>query len=308
MPSLPDYYQALGVAPTASADEIKKAYRKLARQHHPDRNPDDPKAEERFKEIQEAYDTLSDMEKRKVYDYRRTHPGGGRPGGYDDLFTGGGGRYRQNPDGTFVRFETTGSPFDFGGGAEEGGLGDFFSRMFGGEARSARQPPPRDAETELRLTFDQALRGGPTEVRIGDETIRLNIPRGVPNGYKIRLRGKGAPGAGGARGDLYVRFAVEPSSQFRREGDDLYLQETFTALEAMLGSERVITTPGGEKVKVTLPAGTQPGTRLRLRGKGVDRGDRAGDLYVEVNVSVPTRLTDAQREALRKAAEDAGLK
>lgn len=304
MPASPDYYNVLGVQPSASADEIKKAYRKLARDFHPDRNPDNPQAEERFKQVQEAYEALSDPEKRKVYDYRRTHPGGGS---YEDLFTQGGSRFRRNPDGTYVRFETTGSPFDFGGAEADGGLGDFFSRMFGGEGRT-RGPAPRDAETELRLTFEQALQGGKTDVRIGDETIRLNIPKGVANGFKIRLKGKGVPGAGGQRGDLYVRFAVEPSSRYRREGDDLYVQETFSALEAMLGSERVITTPGGERVKVTLPPGTQPGAKLRLRGQGVDRGDQKGDLYVEVNVSVPTKLTDKQREALRKAAEDAGVK
>ena len=304
MPASPDYYSTLGVSPSAGADEIKKAYRKMARQYHPDRNPDNPEAEEKFKEVQEAYDTLSDAEKRKIYDYRRTHPGGGS---IEDLFTGGGTRFRRNPDGTFVRFETTGSPFDFGGAEPEGGVGDFFSRIFGNEGRT-RGPAPRDAETELRLTFEQALKGGPTEVRIGDETLRLNIPKGVPNGYKIRLKGKGVPGAGGQRGDLYVRFVVTPSNQYRREGDDLYVQETFSALEAMLGAERVLTTPYGNKVKVTLPPGTQPGEKLRLRGQGVQRGDQKGDLYVEIGVAVPTKLTDKQREALRKAAEDAGVK
>ncbi len=304
MPVLPDYYAVLGLQPTATADDIKKAYRKLARAHHPDRNPDDPKAEERFKEVQEANDTLSDPEKRKAYDYRRKHPGGG---GFEDIFTPSGGRYGRRPDGSYVRFETSGSPFDFAPGAESDvGMGDFFSRMFGGEAR-ARGPATRDAETELRLSFEQALRGGPTEVRIGEETIRLNIPKGVANGFKIRLRGRGVPGAGGARGDLYVRFVVEPSPRYRREGDDLYMTESFSALEAMLGADRIITTPYGERVKMVLPPGTQPGEKLRLRGKGVDRGDKKGDLYVEIALSIPTKLTDVQRDALRKAAEKAGI-
>lgn len=305
MPTTPDYYAVLGVQPSAGADEIKKAYRKLARDFHPDRNPDNPQAEERFKEIQAAYDTLSDPEKRKVYDYRRRHPGGA--GGYEDIFSQGGSRFRRDPDGTYVRFETSGSPFDFGGAEPDGGLGDFFSRMFGGETRT-RGPAPRDAETELKLTFEQALQGGKTDVRIGDETIRLNIPKGVANGFKIRLKGKGVPGAGGQRGDLYVRFAVEPSPRYRREGDDLHVQETFSALEAMLGAERVLTTPYGNRVKVSLPPGTQPGEKLRLRGQGVERGEKKGDLYVDVNVSIPTRLTEQQREVLRKAAEEAGVK
>lgn len=317
MPAPKDYYAVLGVPDTASADAVKKAYRRLAREHHPDKNPGDQAAEERFKELQEAYDTLSDAEKRRVYDVRRKNP----QGGFDDFFTSAGGRYGARPDGTYVRFE--GAPYGGGAGGPFGGaaagedpglFGDLFGRIFGGGAPGGAPggagPRPggaRDTEAELRLTFEQALQGGPLDTRVGGEALRLTIPKGVPNGYKIRLRGRGPAGPGGPRGDLYVRFAVEPDPRFRRDGDDLTVVETISALEALLGTTRHVATAYGPRVKLTIPPGTQPGERLRLRGQGVDRGERKGDLYVEVAVAVPT-LTPEQRDALKKAADAAGIR
>ena len=286
-------YDVLGVPESASEDDIKKAYRRLARQHHPDRNPGDKAAEEKFKEVQEAYETLSDPDKRKAYDFRRRNPGGF--GGFEDVFTRSGGRYRSNAEGTFVRTDPFGDP-----GEDEGLFGDLFGRIFTGGGPTA-PPRPRDTEAEVQLTFEEALRGGAQEFKLGNHSIRLTVPRGVPNGFKIRLRGR-APGGG----DLYVRFRVGPHPRFRREGDDLIVTETITAFEAMLGATRTVTTAYGNRIKLTIPAGTQPGERLRVRGQGVDRGDRQGDLYVEVAVSIP-RLTDAQREAIQKAAGEAGL-
>ena len=316
MPQTKDYYDVLGVDEDASQREIKKAYRDLARKHHPDRNPDDEGAEERFKEIQEAYSVLSDEEKRQQYDARRKFGGfGGMNGGDRGSWSRG-----QN-----VRFE---QGRGFSGG---GGLGDIFESFFGGgggrspfeqqrqspfeqggprrqRRRRAQQQAGQDVETTLRLSFNEALRGGRKQVRLpGGETIRLKIPQGVRNGTKIRLRGKGQPGPSGQRGDLYVTFKVADHPRFERKGDDVYITETIGAFETMLGTERRIPTPYGQNIKLTIPAGTQPGEKLRLRGQGVKTDDGQGDLYVEVDVRVPDDLTDAQRTTLRDAAKEAGV-
>ena len=310
MPATKNYYDVLGVSEDAGAEEIKKAYRKLARKYHPDRNPDKPDAEERFKEVQEAYSVLSDEEKRTQYDQMRKYGGGFGGGGFE---TGNGNRFYRAPDGTYVRFETGGEPGDpFGGG----GFGDIFSSIFGGGEpqadpfgrRQRRTSRGRDVETTVRLSFDQALRGGKTEVQLPDgETVRLTIPKGVRSGFKIRLRDRGEPGPSGKRGDLYVTFDVASHPRFRREGNDLYVTETINAFEAMLGTTRSITNAYGKQIKVPIAAGTQPGDKLRLRGQGVRAEKRTGDLYVEIDVAVPEHLTDAQREAIRAAAEQAGL-
>lgn len=165
-----------------------------------------------------------------------------------------------------------------------------------------------DVEAQVRLTFDQALRGGTTEVRVpGSESVRLAVPMGVRSGLKVRVRGQGRDDGRGGRGDLYVTFRVDPSSRFRREGENLHRIETISALEAIVGTTRSITNAYGQTIKVHIPPGTQPGERLRLRGQGVSTKRRAGDLFVEVQVTVPRSLTDAQREALEQAARDAGL-
>lgn len=311
MPHTKDYYDILGVDEDASAKEIKKAYRDLARKYHPDRNPDKPKAEERFKEIQEAYSVLSDQEKRDQYDAQRRFGGfGGQQG-----FGQNGGRA---PGGGFdVRFEQ-GQP-----GEGFGGFGDIFNSFFGGGGQGGRGGQTRspfgqqqrrrakgnDVETTLRISFDDALRGGKREVTLPDgETIRIDIPKGVRSGFKIRLRNRGEPGPRGERGDLYVTFKVGDHPRFRRKGDDIYATETVDAIEAMLGTERRIPTPYGQRIKVTIPAGTQPGEKLRLRGQGVRTGAGSpGDLYVEVDVTIPDNLSEAQRDALRTAAEKANL-
>lgn len=318
MPETKDFYKILGVSETAKPDEIKKAYRKLAREYHPDRNPDKPGAEEKFKEIQEAYDTLSDAEKRKQYDAMRKNPFGFGGNGYP-----GGGRYYRNPDGSGVHFETTGDLGGFsdlfgGGAGGGGGFGDIFSRMFGGQTEEPQQPPfgrqtrrgapARDIETTLRLSFDQALQGGKTEVALPDgETIRINVPKGVGSGFKIRLKGRGKAGAGGKKGDLYVTFDVEPSPTFSREGNNLYTKVNINAFEAMLGTTRSITNAYGRTIKLTVPKGTQPGEKFRLKGQGVETEKEKGDLYVEVNIAVPKNLSPEQEETIRKAAKGAGL-
>ncbi len=320
MPTVKDYYDILGVNEKATAAEIKKAYRKLAREYHPDKNPDKAGAEEKFKEIQEANSVLSDEQKRKEYDARRKNPFGG----FGDGFSASGrrGEYR-TADGTHIRFDT-GSPFGgqspFGeespfGEGSGGSFSDIFSRFFGGEApedpfgrRRESRARGRDIETTLNLSFEEALKGGKTEVTLPDGTrVRIDIPQGVAGGYKIRLKGRGAEGPAGQRGDLYVTFNVQPSPHFRRDGDDLYTTVRVNAFEALFGVRRSVRTPYDKQIKITIPKGSQPRDRLRLRNQGVETAAGRGDLYVEIDVEIPKDLTAEQEKVLRAAAAKAGL-
>lgn len=317
MTAVKDYYKILGVGEKATADELKKAYRSLARQYHPDRNPDKPNAEERFKEVQEAYDTLSDEKKRRQYDLRRKNPFGFGNGGYR---TRAGNRYYRRPDGTYSRASGESpfgdsNPFDDGG---LGGFGDIFSRFFGGDDAQGQAPGDRGSaaetstdgkvETTLKLTFQQALRGGKTDVTLPDGTkVRINVPKGVRSGLRMRLRGQGNRRPNGQKGDLYVTFDIVDSQRFIREGDDLTTSLTISALEALFGTQKQIETAYGQKIKVTIPKGTQPGEKLRLRNLGVETEKSKGDLFVEIQVSIPKNLSTRQEDLLRQAAEKAGL-
>ncbi len=325
MASLPNYYETLGVSEDATAAQIKKAYRALARDHHPDSIPDNPEAEEKFKAVQEAYDALGDAAKRKQYDQMRRDPFAGRGFGGFNSDRPGGGRYHRAPDGTYVRVESTGfGPNEGYQFADEGmggigGLGDLFGQFFGGGGGAARgqdpfqgrrgpQPSTRggDIETRLEIPFEEALNGGKTEVTLpGGETVRITIPKGVEDATRVRLRGQGQTSPTGERGDLYLTFEVRPDPRFRREGRDLVTTATINVAEALLGTTRSITTAYGKTVRVTIPPGTQPGERLRLKGQGVQSGDGAGALFVEVEVSIPTSLQD--EAALRAWAEKEGL-
>ena len=285
MAEVTDYYLLLGVPETASPEAIKRAYRTLARDSHPDRNPHDPEAEERFKTVQRAYYVLSDAARRVAYDQARLSPFGGLGGGLD-------GRVRPS----------AGRSSAFG----PDGYDPLLSLFFGDEPGTSDRGT--DIEAQVKLTFDQALRGGKTEVRLVDgETVRLSVPKGVRSGLKVRVRGRGRTNPSGHRGDLYVTFRVDPVARFRREGDNLHVVEIVSAVEAMLGTTRTITNAYGQAVKVQIPPGTQPGERLRLRGQGVETSTRRGDLFVEVQVTVPRSLTDEQREALEEAARRVGL-
>jgi molecular chaperone DnaJ/curved DNA-binding protein len=281
MAEVTDYYELLGVPETASTDTIKKAFRARALTSHPDHNPGDPSAENRFKLIQRAYHVLSDSRLREAYDQARVLSfGGARSWLSDDRPPAG---YRVSDD-----FDPLASLF----------FGD------------ARETPDHgaDAEAQVRLTFDQSLRGGTTEVQLANgESARLTVPKGVRSGLKVRIKGRGQAGSSGHRGDLYVTFRVEPSTRYRREGDNLHVIETVSAIEAIVGTRRSITSAYGHTIKVHIPPGTQPGERLRLRGQGVETPARRGDLFVEVQVTVPRQLTDEQREALSEAAKQAGL-
>ena len=273
MAEVTDYYELLGVPETASPAAIKRAYRVRARASHPDHHPGDPHAEDRFKALQRAYQTLSDPARRGAYDEARRDWGDAFDGvGFDAPFSG-------RPDPLVSLF--------FGEDPPTTGVGS-------------------DVEARVRLTFDQALRGGKTEVRLGGgESVRLTVPKGVRSGLKVRVKGHGKAGPSG-RGDLYVTFRVDPAGRFRREGDNLHLVETVSAVEAMLGTTREVTTAHGKTVRLKIKPGTQPGARLRLKGHGVETAKATGDLYVEVDVDVPT-LSPAARESLKAWADAEGV-
>jgi molecular chaperone DnaJ len=304
-----DFYALLGIPKDASETDIKKAYRKLAKSLHPDRNPDDAAAELRFKEVGEAYSVLSDPEQRKQYDAIRSMTSGGArftsggrgggAGGFEDVFSsmfgsaaGAGGA------GPNVRFTTAGAP----GGAS---LEDLLGGMFGGGGAGFGAPrgPRRggDIEATTRLGFRQAVSGETVQLRSTDgRNITVRIPAGVKDGQRIRLPGKGRPGDDGApAGDMVVTVQVEPHPVFGRDGDNLSVTVPVTFAEAALGTTLEVPTLDGSTVKVKLPPGTPSGRVLRVKGRGVERkGHPRGDLLVKVEVVVPQRLSDDAREAV----------
>jgi molecular chaperone DnaJ len=371
-----DFYQTLGVAKGASHDEIRKAFRKLARQYHPDKNPGDAAAEEKFKEVNHAYETLSDPEKRKQYDeLSRLGAFGPGAGG----FRPGAGGYRPGAGG-YQGFD----PRTFGQGGAQfdvGDLGDILGNLFGGAAggaagRRGRAAAERgaDLQVEVTVSFDDALKGVTARVPVdkpdtcetchgsgakpgttpkvcpecqgrgvvaqnqgffalsqpcarcrGNGTIiedpcatcggsglqhktrryAVKIPAGVKDGSRIRIKGKGEAGSrGGPAGDLYVKVRVEPDDLFERRGDDVVLEVPVTMAEAALGTSVKIPTPGGGRVSLKVPAGSQDGRTLRVRGKGAPKlkGGR-GDLHVRVRIAVPDKLTKEQKQLFEKLGQ-----
>ena len=288
-----DYYETIGVSRSASADEIKKAYRKLAKKHHPDANPDDPGAQKKFAEITEAYEVLSDTEKRQKYDqfgsnWSKVGGGGGSPFG---AFGGGGG----------------GAGFDLNdilGGMFGGGGGGSSPFGGGGGRRQPRAQNGQNIEAEIRVPFQVGVEGGEHELTLqtGGKVNRLTakIPAGINDGGKVRLAGQGHPGqGGGAPGDVIVTVKISPHPWFRREGANLLVDVPISPAEAVLGSKVDVPTLSEGTVVMSIPPGTSSGAKLRLRGKGVlDRktGDR-GDQLVVVKIVVP-KTTSAEVEAL----------
>lgn len=306
-----DYYKILGVGKEASQEEIKKAYRKLARTYHPDVNPGDQAAEERFKEINEAHEVLSDPEKRKKYEqfgtqWRQYERAGGRPEDFNW------GPWATQPgsgfgDGTYTR---TVSPEEFEeifGGS--GDFSDFFETLFGrGRSRqSSYQPRPRrgrDSEHTAQITLEEAFHGATRTLEWeGGRRVEARIPRGVETGSRVRLAGQGEPGrSGGAAGDLYLRIEVMPHARFQREGDDLQVTMPVELYTLLLGGK--VDVAGLDRtVKLTIPPETLNGKVFRLTGLGMPRlrnPDQRGDLYVTVEADLPRQLSQEEKDLLRQ--------
>lgn len=301
-----DYYKTLGVARSASEDEIRKAYKKLARENHPDVKPNDPAAAERFKQASEAYEVLSDAEKRKQYDQfgaawkHAGQAGGAYPGGRP--FSGG-----RAPDVDLGDI--------FGGGAGGVDLEDIFGGMFGGGARPGRSRAPRpqrggDIQTEITVPFQLSAQGGTYDVHLGREagaeTLSVKIPPGIRDGGVIRLAGQGQPGqAGGEPGDLLITIHVAPHPYFRREGHDVLLDVPLTITEASLGAKVDVPTLLEGWVTLSIPPGTPSGAKLRLKGKGFPnpKTHEPGDQYAVVKIVPPKDPDEPVRKLLQELAE-----
>jgi molecular chaperone DnaJ len=374
-----DFYAVLGVGSNASQDEIKKAYRKLAKKYHPDANASDAKAAERFKEISEANNVLGDPAKRKQYDEMRrlgAFDGGGFGGFGGGARSARGAGARGGGGAQSINFED----FDIGG---LGGLGDLFSSMFGGgEARQSSRPrgpeKGQTVEATLDIPFRTAARGGkvPIELEVSEECstchgsgaapgaqlktcpecngrgvisfgqggfavnrpcpvclgkgqvptepcptchgtgevrvrrkVLVNVPAGVDTGSKIRLKGQGGKGnANGPPGDLVITFNVQPDKFYRRDGLDVIATVPLNIAQATLGTKISVRTLDGKKVAIKIPPGTPSGKRFRVRGQGIQKGDKKGDLIVEVSIQVPEKLSEEQERMMKEFAESGGMK
>ncbi len=297
-----DYYKILGVERSASPEEIKKAYRKLARGCHPDACKDDPSAEKRFKELGEAYEVLKDPDKRARYDALGSSWQLGQnftpPPGFEDIFGFGGGR--------------GGHSFNFDMG---GGFSDFFESLFGGMAgmggqprgRSQRAARGRDTEMELSISLEEAHRGATREISLqgsgGTKRLNVKIPAGAHEGLKIRLGGQGNPGLAGS-GDLYLKLHIVPAANQKLEGDDVVVDVAVTPWDAALGATITVATLDGQ-VKMKMPAGVSSGQRLRFKGKGL--GHR-GDLYAQIKIVTPTSLSEEERQLFTRLREISSFK
>lgn len=300
-----DYYNVLGVKKDASQDEVKKAYKKLARKFHPDLNPDDADSHRKFQEINEANEVLSDPEKRKKYDQY------GENWKHADQFEAQQQQYRQR-GGNGGGFP--GGGFADGGGAywsssgDDGEFSDFFESMFGsrrggGGGHSSHGFRGQDFTAELHLSFMDATKTHKQVLTVNGKNLRITVPAGVANGQTIKLKGQGGPGAnGGPAGDLYITFVIPEDSRFKRVGDDLYVTVPLNLYTAILGGEQIVDTLDS-KVKLKVKPGTQNNTKVRLKGKGfpVYKKEGAfGDLFVTYSIEIPTDLTDKQKELFRE--------
>ncbi len=297
-----DYYKVMGVSKSATTEEIKKAFRKLAVKYHPDKNPGDKKAEEKFKEIAEANEVLSDPEKRKKYDelgenwkeYEQQQAAGGN-------FYGGqggrGGRGGFNVD-------------DFGGG--EGAFSDFFESIFGGGGgfggsgrRSSRPAKGHDLQTEMDISLEEAFHGGPKQISLNGQLLKLALQPGIREGQVIRLKGKGAEGAnGGGSGDLLITIHIAKHPRYEVKGNDLYFDQPIDIYKAILGGKIAVQLID-KQIMMDIPAGTDSDKRFRLKGMGMrlfEKPDARGDAYVRIQIKVPKNLSAREKELFEQLA------
>lgn len=304
-----DYYKILELDKSATKDQIRKQYRKLARKYHPDVNPNNPEAERKFKEVNEANEVLSDEEKRKKYDqlgadwqrYQQAGGAGRGSGGFDWSQYGG-----QPGAGGYGGFSGGENPF---GDAD---FSDFFSSIFGGmgggggRSGGTRAGAGQDYQAELELTLEEAYRGGPRTLTVNGKNLRITIQPGVEDGQTIRLRDQGGPGRhGGPNGSLYITLRIKPDPRYTRTGHDLTMEVPVSIYKALLGGEQVVDTLSGP-VKINIKPETQNGTRLRLRGKGFPvyrHAGQFGDLYLRLTLTLPKHLTDKEKELFHQLAE-----
>ena len=288
-----DYYKILGITKNATEDEIKKAYRKLARKLHPDINPDDKESHAKFQQLNEANEVLSNPEKRKKYDkYGKDWERGEEYEQYQ----------RQNANAN--RQQTSGG---FGGG---GDFSDFFSSMFGSQSSGSRSQPKyrgQDFNAQLQIDIKEAAKTHKKELTVNGKSIRITIPAGIEDGQTIKINGYGGPGRNnGPNGDLLITFSIVNTTPFKRVGNDLYLSQELDLFTAILGGEITITDFYDGKLKLKVAAGTQNGTKVRLKGKGFPlykKDDAFGDLYITYDIKIPKNLSEKQKTLFEELAQ-----
>lgn len=297
-----DYYSVLGLTKTATADDIKKAYRKLARKYHPDVNPNNTEAHQKFQQINEANEVLSDPEKRKKYDEY------GENWKHAEEYEKA--RQQQSQQGGFSGFGDNNGGYSYGFSGDNGEFSDFFESLFGNrggrKAGSSRGFKGQDFKAELHLSLRDAAETHKQTLTVNEKNIRITVPAGIADGQVIKLPKQGGPGAnGGPNGDLYITFVIENDPEFNRVGDDLYHTAPLDLYTAILGGEVTIDTLLG-KVKLKVKPETQNGTKVRLKGKGFPlykQDGLFGDLYITYSIQIPTALTEEQKELFEKLAK-----